>query len=60
MEDMLRACVIDFQGCMAKPLPLFEFSYNNSYRSTIAMAPFEALCGKMCDYPIGCFEVGDS
>ncbi|WMV18977.1 hypothetical protein MTR67_012362 [Solanum verrucosum] len=59
LEDMLRACVIDFGGHWDKFLPLCELSYNNSYHSTINMAPFEALYGKECSSPIGWFEAGD-
>ncbi|GKB40007.1 putative reverse transcriptase domain-containing protein [Tanacetum coccineum] len=33
LEDMLRACVIDFGGSWDTHLPLAEFSYNNSYHS---------------------------
>ncbi|GKB73932.1 putative reverse transcriptase domain-containing protein [Tanacetum coccineum] len=43
LEDMLRACVIDFGGSWDTHLPLAEFSYNNSYHSSIRCAPFEAL-----------------
>nr|GEW38996.1 reverse transcriptase domain-containing protein [Tanacetum cinerariifolium] len=43
LEDMLRACVIDFGGSWDKHLPLVEFSYNNSYHASIKAAPFEAL-----------------
>ena len=39
LEDMLRACVIDFRGNWDDHLPLIEFSYNNSYHSSIGMAP---------------------
>ncbi|GKG03894.1 putative reverse transcriptase domain-containing protein, partial [Tanacetum coccineum] len=48
LEDMLRACVIDFGGSWDVHLPLAEFSYNNSYHSSIKCAPFEALYGKKC------------
>nr|GEY52904.1 integrase, catalytic region, zinc finger, CCHC-type, peptidase aspartic, catalytic [Tanacetum cinerariifolium] len=48
LEDMLRACAIDFgKGCV-NHLPLVEFSYNNSYHATIKAAPFEALYGRKC------------
>ncbi|KAK6115944.1 hypothetical protein DH2020_008213 [Rehmannia glutinosa] len=40
---MLRACVLDFGGGWERHLPLIEFTYNNSYQSTIGMAPFEAI-----------------
>ncbi|GJY53107.1 putative reverse transcriptase domain-containing protein [Tanacetum coccineum] len=43
LEDMLRACVIDFGSGWDKHLPLAEFSYNNSYHASIKSAPFEAL-----------------
>ncbi|GJT55724.1 reverse transcriptase domain-containing protein [Tanacetum coccineum] len=46
LEDMLRACVIDFGGSWDVHLPLAEFSYNNSYHSSIKCAPFEALYGR--------------
>ncbi|GKC77570.1 putative reverse transcriptase domain-containing protein, partial [Tanacetum coccineum] len=48
LEDMLRACVIDFGGNWDVHLPLAEFSYNNSYHSSIQCAPFEALYGRKC------------
>ncbi|KAJ0468424.1 putative nucleotidyltransferase, Ribonuclease H [Helianthus annuus] len=51
LEDMLRACVIDFGGNWNKYLPLVEFSYNNSYHTSIQMAPFEALYGRRCRLP---------
>ncbi|WMV50252.1 hypothetical protein MTR67_043637 [Solanum verrucosum] len=59
LENMLRACVIDFKGNWDDYLPLIEFSYNNSYLSSINMAPFEALYGRRCRSPIGWFEVGE-
>nr|GEV63457.1 retrotransposon protein, putative, Ty3-gypsy subclass [Tanacetum cinerariifolium] len=48
LEDMLRACVIDFGGSWNIHLPLAEFSYNNSYHSSIRCAPFKALYGRKC------------
>ncbi|GJV91131.1 putative nucleotidyltransferase, ribonuclease H [Tanacetum coccineum] len=48
MEDMLRACVIDFGSSWDRHLPLVEFSYNNSYHASIKAAPFEALYGRKC------------
>ena len=56
---MLRSCVLDFGGAWDKYLPLAEFAYNNSYQSSIQMAPFEALYGRKCRSPIGWFEVAD-
>nr|GEW87328.1 putative reverse transcriptase domain-containing protein [Tanacetum cinerariifolium] len=46
LEDMLRACVIDFGKGWVKHLPLAEFSYNNSYQASIKVAPYEALYGR--------------
>ncbi|GJT32693.1 reverse transcriptase domain-containing protein [Tanacetum coccineum] len=48
LEDMLRACVIDFGKGWVNHLPLVEFSYNNSYHASIKAAPFEALYGRKC------------
>ena len=59
LEDMLRACVLDFQGQWSKFLPLVEFSYNNSYQTSIRMAPYEALYGRKCRSPIHWDEVGE-
>ncbi|KAI3811085.1 hypothetical protein L1987_20801 [Smallanthus sonchifolius] len=60
LEDMLRACVIDFDNTWESHLPLVEFSYNNSYHTSIKAAPFEALYGRNCHSPICWAEVGDS
>ncbi|GJZ59633.1 putative reverse transcriptase domain-containing protein [Tanacetum coccineum] len=47
LEDMLRACMIDFGKGWVKHLPLAEFSYNNSYHASIKIAPYEALYGRI-------------
>ncbi|GKE24928.1 putative reverse transcriptase domain-containing protein, partial [Tanacetum coccineum] len=60
LEDMLRACVIDFGKGWDRHLPLVEFSYNNSYHTSIKAAPFEALYGQKCRSPICWAEVGDA
>ncbi|GKE25745.1 putative reverse transcriptase domain-containing protein [Tanacetum coccineum] len=60
LEDMLRACVIDFGGSWDRHLPLIEFSYNNSYHASIKAAPFEVLYGQKCRSPVCWSEVGDS
>nr|GEW73484.1 putative reverse transcriptase domain-containing protein [Tanacetum cinerariifolium] len=52
LEDMLRACVIEFGGSWDVHLPLAEFSDNNSYHSSIRCAPFEALYGRKCRSPV--------
>ncbi|GJT09999.1 putative reverse transcriptase domain-containing protein [Tanacetum coccineum] len=56
---MLRACVLDFGGSWDVHLPLVEFSYNNSYHSSVRCAPFEALYGRKCRSPIMWAEVGE-
>ncbi|GJV03293.1 putative reverse transcriptase domain-containing protein [Tanacetum coccineum] len=60
LEDMLRACVIDFGSDWDKHLPLAEFSYNNSRHASIKAAPFEALYGRKCRSPVCWSEVGDA
>ncbi|KAH0706582.1 hypothetical protein KY289_011658 [Solanum tuberosum] len=59
LEYMLRDSVIDFKGNWDDHLPLIEFAYNNSYHSSIAMAPFEALYGRRSRSLVGWFEVGE-
>nr|GEV18157.1 putative reverse transcriptase domain-containing protein [Tanacetum cinerariifolium] len=60
LEDMFRACVIDFRGSWDRHLPLVEFSYNNSYHTSIMAALFEALYERKCRSLVGWSEVGDS
>ncbi|KAI3797465.1 hypothetical protein L1987_32722 [Smallanthus sonchifolius] len=60
LEDMLRACVIDFGGNWDSHLTLIEFSYNNNYHTSINMAPFEALYGRKCRSPICWNEIGEA
>ncbi|KAJ4706775.1 Retrotransposon protein, putative, Ty3-gypsy subclass [Melia azedarach] len=59
LEDMLRACVIQFKGNWDVYLLLMEFAYNNSYQTSIQMAPYEALYGRKCRTPICWDEVGE-
>ncbi|KAL0445322.1 UNVERIFIED_CONTAM: Transposon Ty3-I Gag-Pol polyprotein [Sesamum latifolium] len=56
LEDMMRACVIEFRGNWDDHLPLIEFAYNNSFHSSIGMAPYEALYGRKCRSPI-CWDI---
>ncbi|GJV66099.1 reverse transcriptase domain-containing protein [Tanacetum coccineum] len=58
LEDMLRACAINFGKGWVNHLPLVEFLYNNSYHSSIKAAPFEALYGQKCRLPVCWAEVG--
>ncbi len=59
MEDMLRACVIEFESSWDTHLPLIEFTYNNSYQSSIKMPPYEALYGRKYRTPLCWDEVGE-
>ncbi|GJW32097.1 reverse transcriptase domain-containing protein [Tanacetum coccineum] len=59
LEDMLRACVIDFRNGWDRHLPLVEFLYNNSYHTSIKAAPFEALYGRKCHLPVCWTKVGE-
>jgi hypothetical protein len=59
LEDMLRACIIHYGTSWDKCLALAEFSYNNSYQSSLQMAPFEALYGRKCRTPLSWSEIGE-
>nr|GEV57971.1 putative reverse transcriptase domain-containing protein [Tanacetum cinerariifolium] len=59
LKDMLRACMINFGNGWDRHLPLIEFSYNNSYHTSIKVAPFEAFYGRKCRSPVCWAEVGD-
>jgi transposase InsO family protein len=59
LEDILRACVLDFSQKWDECLPLAEFSYNNSYQESIKMAPFEVLYGRRCRTPLNWSEPGE-
>ncbi|GJR68150.1 putative reverse transcriptase domain-containing protein [Tanacetum coccineum] len=59
LEDMLRACVIDFGKGWVNHLPLVEFSYNNSYHASIKATPFKALYSQKCRSPVCWAEVGE-
>ncbi|KAJ8752685.1 hypothetical protein K2173_006487 [Erythroxylum novogranatense] len=59
VQDLNGMCVLDFGGDWECHLPLIEFAYNNSYHSTIGMAPFEALNGRKCRSPLSLDEVGE-
>ena len=53
----VKTCVINFKGSWDDHLPHIEFTYNNSYYSSIQMAPYEALYGRRCRSPVVWFEV---
>ncbi|GKC05485.1 putative reverse transcriptase domain-containing protein, partial [Tanacetum coccineum] len=60
LDDILRACVIDFRNGWDRHLPLIEFSYNNIYHTSIKAAPFEALYGRKCRSPVCWAEIRDT
>ncbi|KAL5540955.1 hypothetical protein UlMin_044247 [Ulmus minor] len=59
LEDMLRAYITDFKGSWDLDLSLVEFAYNNSYQSSIGMAPYEALYGRPCRSSLCWLEKGE-
>ena len=59
LEDMLRACMLEWKGDWDSHLALAEFAYNNSHHASIGMAPYEALYGRPCRSPIHWGEVGE-
>jgi hypothetical protein len=59
LEDMLRVCVIQYDKNWDKCLALAEFSYNNSYQSSLKISPFEALYGRRCRTPLGWSQTGE-
>ena len=60
VEDMLRACMLDFKENWSNHLPLVEFAYNNSYQVSIGMTPYEAFYGRPCRSPTCWLEAGES
>jgi len=60
LEDLLRSCVLDHMGKWNDVLPLVEFTYNNSYHSSIGMAPYEALYGRRCRTPLCWYQDGEA
>nr|GEW99558.1 putative reverse transcriptase domain-containing protein [Tanacetum cinerariifolium] len=60
LEDMLRACMIDFGNGWERHLSLVEFSYNNNYHASIKATPFKALYGRKCRTPVCWAEVRDA
>ncbi|XP_019460092.1 PREDICTED: uncharacterized protein LOC109359853 [Lupinus angustifolius] len=58
--DLLRACVLEHSGSWANYLHLIEFTYNNSFHSSIGMVPYEALYGRKCRTPLCWFRAGEN
>ena len=59
LEDMLRSCVIDYEGSWDRHIPLVEFVYNNSFQSSIRMVPYEALYRRKCRTPMCWTELSE-
>jgi hypothetical protein len=59
LEDMLRACALQYDRSWDKSLPYVEFLYNNSYQESLKMTPFEMLYGRRCRNPIFWNEIGE-
>jgi hypothetical protein len=59
LEDMLRACALQYGRSWDKSLPYAEFSYNNSYQESLKMAPFEMLYGRRCRTPLFWNKTGE-
>ncbi|XP_052152528.1 uncharacterized protein LOC127770762, partial [Oryza glaberrima] len=59
LEDMLRACALDFSKDWERCLPYAEFSYNNSFQASLKMSPNEALFGRRCRTPLMWSETGE-
>ena len=58
LEDMLKACVLDYKENWEDCLPLCELAYNNNYHSSIKMTPFKALYGRRCKTLVCWEQVG--
>jgi hypothetical protein len=59
LEDMLRACVMEYSGSWDKNLSWAKFSYNNNYQESLKMAPFKALYGRQCRTPLNWIKPGE-
>jgi transposase InsO family protein len=59
LEDMLRACAIQYGTSWDKCLPYAEFSYNNIYQANLKKSPFEALYGRKCRTPLYWDQIGE-
>ncbi|WVZ71429.1 hypothetical protein U9M48_020017 [Paspalum notatum var. saurae] len=59
LQDMLRACAIQYSISWDKSLPYAEFSYNNSYQASVNMSPFQALYGRCFRTPLHWDQPGE-
>jgi len=60
LENLLRACVLENFDSWDRCLPLIEFTYNNSFHSSISMAPYEASYERKCITPLCWFETSEN
>jgi hypothetical protein len=59
LEDMLRACALQYGRSWDKSMSYAMFSYNNSYQESLKMASFEMLYGRRCQTPLFWNEIGE-
>lgn len=58
LEDMLRACTLDWEKSWERHFPLVDFAYNtSSIEVSIRMSPYEALYGQPCRTPLCCTQM---
>ncbi|TYG95161.1 hypothetical protein ES288_A11G246300v1 [Gossypium darwinii] len=60
LEDMLRCCILEFEGTWERYVPLIEFAYNNNFQSSIKIAPYEALYDRKCRTPLYWIELSEN
>ena len=49
--------MIEYERSWDRHIPLVEFVYNNSFQSSIGMAPYEAFYGRKCRTPLCWMEL---
>jgi hypothetical protein len=59
LEEMLRACALQYGRSWDKSLSYAKFSYNNSYQKRLKMVSFEMLYGRRCQTPLFWSETGE-
>jgi transposase InsO family protein len=59
LEDMLRACALQYGSSWDKSMSYVEFSYNNSYQESLKMVSFEMLYGCRCRTLLFWIETGE-
>jgi transposase InsO family protein len=59
LEDMLRACALQYVRSWDRSLSYAEFSYNSSYQESLKVVPFEMLYGHRCRTPLFWSETGE-